>query len=190
MIFEPNSSQPILILQVTDLANKAHGYVGADLHSLANQAALCALRRHAFTSKHEAGGVTVDEEDVDAAWLMVKPSALREITLEIPQIKWTDIGGQEDIKRKIKEAVELPFKDAALIQQYGGNAPKGKSSMEVAWEVGPTRISHKTDAIYAHTFISSHFHLAQASCCMDHPAVAKPCWPRPWQMRRVLVFSL
>ena len=175
---------------MTELANKAHGYVGADLHSLANQAALCALRRHALTSRHGAGGVTVGQEDVDAAWLMVKPSALREITLEIPQIKWADIGGQEDIKRKIKEAVELPFKDAALIQQYGGNAPKGKSTMEIAREVGATRTSDRAGAIYAHAFIPLLFHPAQASCCMGHQAVAKPCWPRPWQMRRVWVFSL
>lgn len=109
-----------------ELANKAHGYVGADLHSLANQSALCALRRYRQSGDSVVESVSILPKDLEAAWKAVRPSALREVSLEIPLIKWDDIGGQDDIKQRIREAVELPFKDASVLQKYGGIPPKGR----------------------------------------------------------------
>lgn len=52
----------------------------------------------------------INVDDVMAAMAEIRPSAMREIMLEVPKVLWTDVGGQEDIKQKLKEAVEWPLK--------------------------------------------------------------------------------
>uniref|UniRef100_A0A1D1ZMH4 AAA+ ATPase domain-containing protein n=1 Tax=Auxenochlorella protothecoides TaxID=3075 RepID=A0A1D1ZMH4_AUXPR len=117
--------------QIRAVARASHGFVGADIHALCGQAALSTLRRyhqeHAGLSREYSSLVLprVSTSDLEAARLRVKPSALREVALEIPRTRWEDIGGLEDVKVKLKEAVELPFKSGEKLHSFGAVAPKG-----------------------------------------------------------------
>ncbi|KAI9848230.1 MAG: AAA+-type ATPase [Thelocarpon superellum] len=96
----PDAIDPLL----EDLGQRSHGYTGADLRIL--------LR-------------TANCVDVDQAMLRIRPSAMREIFLEVPAIKWSDIGGQEEIKRSLTEAVEWPIKYPARMHRLGIEPKKG-----------------------------------------------------------------
>ncbi|KAJ3280989.1 spermatogenesis associated protein 5, partial [Borealophlyctis nickersoniae] len=69
--------------------------------------------------------VVITAEDVEKAMVEIKPSAMREIALEVPKVLWTDIGGQEDIKQKLKEAVEWPLKHPEAFTRFNIRPPKG-----------------------------------------------------------------
>ena len=69
--------------------------------------------------------VVVNEEDIAAATSVTRPSALREITVEVPHVRWTDIGGQEDVKRLVKETIEWPLRHADAFQKMGIEPPRG-----------------------------------------------------------------
>ena len=98
------------------IAEKAHGYVGADTAMLAREAAWRALER---------GSAAVALCDVDAAFAAVPPSAMREVAVEVPHVKWSDVGGMEDVKAVIKEAVELPLKKPHVFERLGIRPPSG-----------------------------------------------------------------
>ncbi|GBG68646.1 hypothetical protein CBR_g3187 [Chara braunii] len=68
---------------------------------------------------------TVDLQDFELAKARVRPSAMREVMLEVPAVRWADIGGQEDIKQRLKEAVEWPQKHALAFERVGAKPPKG-----------------------------------------------------------------
>ncbi len=109
-----------------DVAKKAHGFLGADLMELCREAGLNAMRRHAVSlSDHRAAfqlpeaDLRVEVEDFDAALARVRPSALRETLISIPDVGWKDVGGLEDVKRQLMEAVELPMRNPALLDAYG-----------------------------------------------------------------------
>ncbi|RHY18012.1 hypothetical protein DYB36_008023 [Aphanomyces astaci] len=100
------------------IASQLHGYVGADISALCKEAALLALQRN----RHE---MQVTEADVKAATKLVSPSALREISLDIPRVLWSEIGGQGLIKQQLKEAVEWPLKHPDAFVRMGIRPPKG-----------------------------------------------------------------
>ena len=115
-----------------ELAAVTHGFVGADLQALCKEAAMKVLRRILPKIKLEEEIPTkileelqVEKRDFDAALREVYPSALREVFVEIPNVKWTQIGGLEDAKRELKEAVELPIKRPEVFDRIGIRPVKG-----------------------------------------------------------------
>ncbi|EDL35116.1 spermatogenesis associated 5, isoform CRA_b [Mus musculus] len=105
------------------LANNAHGYVGADLKALCNEAGLHALRRVLrkqpnLPDSKVAGMVKITLNDFLQGMNDIRPSAMREVS-------WSDIGGLENIKLKLKQAVEWPLKHPKSFNRMGIQPPKG-----------------------------------------------------------------
>ncbi|ASJ16126.1 AAA family ATPase [Thermococcus chitonophagus] len=118
-----------------ELAEVTHGFVGADLAALAREAAMAALRRLIREGKIDFEAETIPREVLDElkvtrkdfyeALKMVEPSALREVLIEVPNVHWDDIGGLEDVKQELREAVEWPLKYPEAFRAYGITPPKG-----------------------------------------------------------------
>ncbi|XP_042637668.1 ATPase family protein 2 homolog [Orycteropus afer afer] len=116
--------------ELLHLANSAHGYVGADLKALCNEAGLCALRRVLkkqpnFPDSKVAGLVKITLNDFLKGMHDIRPSAMREVAIDVPNVSWSDIGGLEDIKLKLKQAVEWPLKHPESFIRMGIQPPKG-----------------------------------------------------------------
>ncbi|XP_073660955.1 ATPase family gene 2 protein homolog A isoform X5 [Tursiops truncatus] len=116
--------------ELLQLANNAHGYVGADLKALCNEAGLHALRR--VLRKHPnlpdskmAGLVKITLKDFLQGMNDIRPSAMREVAIDVPNVSWSDIGGLGNIKLKLKQAVEWPLKHPESFTQMGIQPPKG-----------------------------------------------------------------
>jgi transitional endoplasmic reticulum ATPase len=113
------------------LASVTHGYSGADLYSLCKEAALKTLKRKYHTkpidslSDDEIKELTVTAEDFNAALTEIRPSAMREVMVEIPRVRWEDIGGYEDIKQQLQQLVEWPIKYADRFSRLGIKPPQG-----------------------------------------------------------------
>lgn len=115
------------------LSEITHGFVGADLEALAREAAMTALRKILPQIDFEIAEIPynllmsleVNMDDFYEAMKEVEPSAIREVFVEIPDVKWDDVGGLEDIKDALKEAVEWPLKYSELFRKAGTNPPKG-----------------------------------------------------------------
>ena len=115
------------------LADRTHGFVGADLEALCKEAAMRALRRILPDIDLEAESIpakvlsklVVGMNDFENALKEIQPSALREVLVEVPNIRWTDIGGLEDVKKQLKQAVEWPLKYSELFVKSGARPPKG-----------------------------------------------------------------
>ncbi|XP_030595152.1 ATPase family protein 2 homolog [Archocentrus centrarchus] len=117
--------------ELTQLADAAHGYVGADLAAVCKEAGLHALRR-ALGGSHQPpsdqqlmGTVTVTLQDLQWAASAVKPSAMREVAIDVPKVRWSDVGGMEEVKQKLKQAVEWPLKHPEAFTRMGIQPPKG-----------------------------------------------------------------
>ena len=118
-----------------EIADVTHGFVGADLAALAREAAMVVLRRLIKEGKvspeHERippevlQELRVRKSDFYEALKMVEPSALREVLIEIPNVHWDDIGGLENIKEELREAVEWPLKYPKAFQRLGIEPPRG-----------------------------------------------------------------
>ena len=115
------------------LAAVTHGFVGADAEYLCKEAAMKTLRRMLPELKLEEERLSpeildkliVTMADFEGALKDVMPSAMREVYLETPDVKWADLGGLEGVKRELQEAVEWPLKFADLYAAIGYNMPKG-----------------------------------------------------------------
>jgi transitional endoplasmic reticulum ATPase len=115
------------------LANVTHGFVGADLEALSKEAALHALRRILPDIDFSADSVPasilnkiiVDMNDFQESLKEIEPSALREVLVEVPNVKWTDIGGLKDVKEELQEAVEWPLKYPEFFEHMNTDPPKG-----------------------------------------------------------------
>ncbi|VDI33694.1 AAA family ATPase, partial [Mytilus galloprovincialis] len=118
----PNTLEKEIILKIAD---KAHGFVGADLASVCQQASLNSLKRTLKNGGNQMVSVSVTKEDISVAMTMVQPSGMREVQLEIPQVLWSDIGGQEEIKLKLKQAVEWPLLHPEAFERMGISPPRG-----------------------------------------------------------------
>tara|TARA_Y100000310_G_C20685699_1_gene818813 strand:+ start:281 stop:2572 length:2292 start_codon:yes stop_codon:yes gene_type:complete len=122
-------------VNIESLAEITHGFVGADLQALAKEAAMNVLRRIIPELDLKKGKVELSEEllnkliiadkDFRDALKLVRPSAMREVLVEKPNIKWTDIGGLETMKQELKEVVEWPMNNPDAFQRMGIKAPKG-----------------------------------------------------------------
>ncbi|XP_047654563.1 ribosome biogenesis protein SPATA5 isoform X1 [Phacochoerus africanus] len=116
--------------ELLQLANSAHGYVGADLKALCNEAGLYALRRVLrkqpnLPDSKVAGLVKITLKDFLQGMNDIRPSAMREVAIDVPNVSWSDIGGLENIKLKLKQAVEWPLKHPESFTQMGIQPPKG-----------------------------------------------------------------
>jgi len=110
-----NHSHELNQSQIDMLSNETHGFVGADLDALVNYAQIKA--------KDTNSKLAFDH--LVAARLKVKPSAMREVMVEVPQVTWNDIGGLEVLKLKLRQAVEWPIKHPEVFTRMGISAPKG-----------------------------------------------------------------
>ncbi len=115
------------------IANMTHGFVGADLEYLCKEAAMKCLRRVLPELNLEEEKIPpevlnkliVTMDDFMEALKEVTPSAMREVYIETPDVRWSDIGGLEDVKRQLQEAVEWPLKYPELYKKLGHTMPKG-----------------------------------------------------------------
>ncbi|PJF16700.1 AAA family ATPase AFG2 [Paramicrosporidium saccamoebae] len=125
----PNMSQRMGILQalvkdhdistacIEKISENAHGFVGADLSLVVKEATLIALQRDV--------DFELRNEDLYEGFGRIKPSAIREVVLEVPKVHWDQIGGQEATKQKLKESVEWPLKHPEKFLSFGIKPPKG-----------------------------------------------------------------
>jgi transitional endoplasmic reticulum ATPase len=115
------------------LARKSHGYTGADLSALGRETAMKALRRYLPEINLEEERIPpnvlekmeVRMEDFLNAFREITPTAMREVYIEVPLVHWTEIGGLEEIKEDLKEAVEWPLKNPDVFTRMGIRPPKG-----------------------------------------------------------------
>jgi transitional endoplasmic reticulum ATPase len=116
------------------LAEITHGFVGADLSALCKESAMNVLRRILPDIKMVEGEplsrdvlekLFVSMEDFKAALKIVRPSSLREVLIEVPKVGWADVGGLEEVKQELKEAVEWPLKNPKAFLRLGIRAPRG-----------------------------------------------------------------
>jgi transitional endoplasmic reticulum ATPase len=115
------------------LSEITYGFVGADIAALVREAAMNALRRilpEIDLELREIPKETLEKLyvtflDFEEAMKEVQPSALREILYEVPNITWDNIGGLEDVKAQLKEAVEWPLRFGESFRRVGVEAPKG-----------------------------------------------------------------
>ncbi|UZE94278.1 MAG: CDC48 family AAA ATPase [Candidatus Pacearchaeota archaeon] len=121
-------------VDLKDLARITHGFVGADLSALSKEAAMTVLRRLLPRIKLKEDEpiprdlldkLKVTKKDFREALKFVQPSAMREVLVESPNIKWEDIGGMENVKQELKEAVEWPLKYPDSFKKIGINPPQG-----------------------------------------------------------------
>ncbi|MBE6487835.1 MAG: AAA family ATPase [Methanosphaera stadtmanae] len=119
-------------VNLDELTEVTHGFVGADLEALCKEAAMRVLRRilpEIQTDKEVPQEVlkkmVLDKQDFKDALKEIQPSALREVLVQIPDITWDDVGGLEDAKQELKEAVEWPLKTPEKFKQFGITPPKG-----------------------------------------------------------------
>jgi transitional endoplasmic reticulum ATPase len=120
-------------VDLVQIAKVTHGFVGADLEVLCKEAALRSLRKVLPEIDFEAESVPaevlnkiiVDMKDFEQSLKEVQPSAMREVLIEAPNIKWSDIGGLNSIKEELQEAVEWPLKYPEIFEHMKANPPKG-----------------------------------------------------------------
>lgn len=120
-------------VDLDQLAEVTHGFVGADLEALCREAAMSALRRllpeidfsAANLPYERLAALTVTMDDFRTALREVSPSAIRELFVDIPDVRWEDVGGLGEVRRRLIEAVEWPIKYPQLYQQAGVRPPKG-----------------------------------------------------------------
>jgi transitional endoplasmic reticulum ATPase len=120
-------------VDLAKLAKITHGFVGADINALCREAAMKALRRYLPQLNLEEDEIpqdVLDRLEVNVGDFLealkeIQPSAVREVFIEVPNVRWTDIGGLEDVIQELIEVVEWPLKKPDAFRRLGINPPKG-----------------------------------------------------------------
>lgn len=119
-------------VKLEELADVTHGFVGADMESLCKEAAMHALRKilpeidiRAEIPSEILDRLEVAKEDFYEALKNVEPSAMREVFIEVPQVRWEDIGGLDKAKQELIEAVEWPLKYPEAFEAVHTKPPMG-----------------------------------------------------------------
>ncbi|MBW3022777.1 CDC48 family AAA ATPase, partial [Candidatus Woesearchaeota archaeon] len=121
-------------INLKKIAEVTYGFVGADLAALAKESAMIVLRKilpdlrlkeDEPIPKEILEKLVIQQDDFFEALKTVRPSALREVLIEIPNVPWEKIGGMENVKQELKEAVEWPLKNPAAFQRLGVSPPRG-----------------------------------------------------------------
>ncbi|HII83619.1 MAG TPA: CDC48 family AAA ATPase [Methanobacterium subterraneum] len=119
-------------VDLDEIADTTHGFVGADLEMLCKEAAMRVLRRvlpdikaDEEIPKETLKKMIIQKSDFKEALKEIQPSALREVLVQVPDIKWDDIGGLENAKQELIEAVEWPLKYPESFEKFGVTPPRG-----------------------------------------------------------------
>ncbi len=120
-------------IDLDDLARRTYGFVGADLAALVREAALEAVRRilprinldDATIPPEILDSLSVDSNDFENALKRVSPSAMREVMVQVPTLRWEDVGGLDASRDKLREGVELPLKHPEAFKRLGIRPAKG-----------------------------------------------------------------
>lgn len=120
-------------VDLASIARVTHGFVGADLEALSKEAAMRSLRRILPEINLEQPNIPIEilskikvtKQDFDEALRDVQPSAMREVLVQRPNVKWQDIGGLQKVKEELAEAIEWPLKHGELFVQADVKPPKG-----------------------------------------------------------------
>ncbi|WP_010542733.1 CDC48 family AAA ATPase [Sphingomonas elodea] len=120
-------------VDLPELARTTYGFVGADLAALTREAAIEAVRRIMPRLNLEEGTIPADvldtlsvtRDDFLEALKRVQPSAMREVMVQAPTVRWEDVGGLDDAQMRLKEGVELPLKDPDAFRRLGIRPAKG-----------------------------------------------------------------
>ncbi len=120
-------------VNLDQIAKITHGFVGADLEILAKEAAMRSLRKilpeldleQEKISSEILQKIVINDEDFRDALKEVRPSALREVLVQIPNVTWDDVGGLESLKEELQEAIEWPLKHKDAFEHADVSPPKG-----------------------------------------------------------------
>ena len=120
-------------IDVSHLSSVTHGFTGADLNALCREAAMAALRRQLPAMSLDSGPIPyealgaldVSMADFREALSEVAPSGLREVSVEVPNVRWDEVGGLERIKAALKETIAWPLSQPHLFEQIGLQPPRG-----------------------------------------------------------------
>jgi transitional endoplasmic reticulum ATPase len=122
-----------LDVELGELARTTHGFVGADLAALVREAAMDALRRN--VSRVELADdqipaqvleqITVTASDFANARKRIQPSAMREIMIQVPTVRWDDIGGMEEAKERLHDGIQLPLRHPEAFRRLGLRPVRG-----------------------------------------------------------------
>lgn len=120
-------------VSLRDLARQTYGFVGADLAALTREAAIEAVRRimpklnleERTVPTEVLDDLSVDRRDFEEALKRIQPSALREVMVQATNVSWDDIGGLDEVQKRLKEGVELPLKDPDAFRRLGIRPAKG-----------------------------------------------------------------
>ncbi|MET3724886.1 CDC48 family AAA ATPase [Sphingomonas trueperi] len=120
-------------VDLAELARTTYGFVGADLAALTREAAIDSVRRIMPRLNLEEGTIppevldtlSVTRDDFLEALKRVQPSAMREVMVQAPTVRWEDVGGLDDAQMRLKEGVELPLKDPDAFRRLGIRPAKG-----------------------------------------------------------------
>ena len=120
-------------VDLEQISKITHGFVGADLEVLSKEAAMRSLRRilpeidldEEKVSSEILQKIQITSEDFRDALKEVKPSALREVQVQIPNVSWDDVGGLDQLKEELREAVEWPIKYKEAFDYVNVETPKG-----------------------------------------------------------------
>jgi transitional endoplasmic reticulum ATPase len=124
---------PLESVKPENIAEITHGFVGADLAALCREAAMNALRRYLPRINLEEDEIPpevledlrVTNDDFIEALREIQPTAMREVTIEVPNVRWTDVGGLEIIKHKLQQAVQWPLQHPESFTRMGVEPPRG-----------------------------------------------------------------
>ncbi|MEM2444099.1 MAG: CDC48 family AAA ATPase [Sulfolobales archaeon] len=121
-------------VNIDEFAEITHGYTGADLAALVKEAAMSALRKFLRSESIDLNkpippekltNLKVTKSDFLEALKLVHPTLMREVFVEVPEVRWSDIGGLDDVKQQLREAVEWPLKYPAMFESMGIKPPRG-----------------------------------------------------------------
>jgi transitional endoplasmic reticulum ATPase len=120
-------------VDLTILSDRSHGYTGADVAALCREAAMKALRRYLPEIDLELTHIPpeilekmeVNLDDFMDAYREVTPTAMREVFLEVPTVRWDAVGGLDAVKQSLKESVEWPINQPQIFTEMGIEPPKG-----------------------------------------------------------------
>jgi len=123
-------------INLKELADITHGFVGSDFQALTKETVMCALRRYLPELQEHIvkddpipaevlEKLLIIKEDFQEALRDVQPSAMREVLIDVPNITWKDIGGLDEIKAELKQVIEWPIKHEKVFSEMGITPPKG-----------------------------------------------------------------
>jgi transitional endoplasmic reticulum ATPase len=121
-------------VDLDEYASITHGFVGADLAALCKEAAMARLRKlipelnlkdDELIPQDMLDKIVISDKDFKEALKLVQPSAMREVYVENPNVKWSQIGGLENLKQELKEAIEWPLQHPETFKKMGIRPPRG-----------------------------------------------------------------